>query len=42
MMDAALVWTMEQRGFDPVTGECREPVAAEPAAAGCGSSSCAH
>lgn len=42
MMDAALVWTMEQRGFDPVTGECREPVAAPAAAAahGCGSGSC--
>ena len=42
MMDAALVWTMEQRGFDPVTGECREPVAAEAASSGCGSSSCGH
>jgi hemerythrin-like metal-binding protein len=39
MMDAALVWTMEQRGFDPATGECREPVAAA-AAHGCGSGSC--
>lgn len=28
MMDAALVFTMEQRGFDPVTGECREPATA--------------
>ena len=27
MMDAALVFTMEQRGFDPATGECREPAA---------------
>ena len=27
MMDAALVFTMEQRGFDPLTGECREPAA---------------
>ncbi|MCE4554446.1 hemerythrin domain-containing protein [Roseateles cellulosilyticus] len=42
MMDAALVWTMEQRGFDPVTGECGEVVAAESAGAGCGSSSCGH
>lgn len=42
MMDAALVWTMEQRGFDPVTGECREPVAVEAAGSGCGSSSCGH
>ena len=39
MMDAALVWTMEQRGFDPATGECREPVTAA-AAHGCGSGSC--
>jgi hemerythrin len=39
MMDAALVFTMEQRGFDPATGESREPVAAE---AGCGSGSCGH
>lgn len=42
MMDAALVWTMEQRGFDPATGECRETVAAEAGSAGCGSSSCGH
>lgn len=42
MMDAALVFTMEQRGFDPVTGECREAVTAEAGAAGCGSSSCGH
>lgn len=39
MMDAALVWTMEQRGFDPVTGECREAVA-EAAAHSCSSGSC--
>lgn len=39
MMDAALVWTMEQRGFDPATGQCREPVP-EGAAHGCGSGSC--
>lgn len=42
MMDAALVWTMEQRGFNPATGQCREPVAAEAGSAGCGSSSCGH
>ncbi len=42
MMDAALVYTMEQRGFDPVTGECREPVAAGDGGSGCGSSSCGH
>lgn len=40
MMDAALVWTMEQRGFDPATGECREPAAAA-TGAGCGSAGCA-
>jgi len=42
MMDAALVFTMEQRGFDPVTGQIannsREP--AEAASHSCGSSSC--
>ena len=37
MMDAALVWTMEQRGFDPVTGECREPVAEAATSHSCGS-----
>ncbi len=42
MMDAALVFTMEQRGFDPVTGECREAVTADAGASGCGSSSCGH
>ncbi len=42
MMDAALVWTMEQRGFDPATGECREPVATEAAGSGCGSGGCGH
>ncbi|HEY9106495.1 MAG TPA: hemerythrin domain-containing protein [Roseateles sp.] len=42
MMDAALVFTMEQRGFDLVTGECREAVTAEAGNAGCGSSSCGH
>jgi hemerythrin len=40
MMDAALVYTMEQRGFDPVTGECREAVVAEGAAHSCGSGGC--
>lgn len=40
MMDAALVFTMEQLGFDPATGECRE--AAETGSSGCGSSSCGH
>ncbi|WP_457325765.1 hemerythrin domain-containing protein [Roseateles sp. P5_E11] len=40
MMDAALVFTMAQRGFDPATGECRE--AAEAAAShSCGSGGCA-
>jgi hemerythrin len=42
MMDAALVWTMEQRGFDPTTGVLREAVAAESAGSGCGASSCGH
>jgi len=42
MMDAALVWTMEQRGFDPATGECRETVAAESTGSGCGSGGCGH
>lgn len=53
MMDAALVYTMEQRGFDPKTGECRDPIraagsaeaqAADPASAAsaCGSTSCGH
>lgn len=39
MMDAALVFTMEQRGFDPATGECRELVI-EGAAHSCGSAGC--
>lgn len=39
MMDAALVFTMEQRGFDPVTGECRETATAQ-ASNSCGSGSC--
>ena len=41
MMDAALVFTMEQRGFDPATGDCREPAEAA-ASHSCGSGgSCA-
>lgn len=40
MMDAALVWTMEQRGFDPATGECREPVTEGAAGHSCGSGGC--
>ncbi|MFG6490306.1 hemerythrin domain-containing protein [Roseateles sp. BYS78W] len=39
MMDAALVYTMEQRGFDPVTGECSK-AATEGAAHSCESGSC--
>ena len=39
MMDAALVFTMEQVGFDPATGECRQPITAT-AEHGCGSGSC--
>lgn len=39
MMDAALVFTMEQLGFDPATGQRREAVAAT-ASHGCGSGSC--
>lgn len=42
MMDAALVYTMEQRGFDPVTGECREASTTGAGSSGCGSSSCGH
>ncbi|PTT89719.1 hemerythrin [Pelomonas sp. HMWF004] len=42
MMDAALVWTMEQRGFDPVTGECREAATAEAAESACGANSFGH
>lgn len=41
MMDAALVWTMEQRGFNPVTGECRQPATETAASPSCGSGSCA-
>lgn len=37
MMDAALVFTMEQRGFDPVTGECRETATEAAASHSCGS-----
>lgn len=53
MMDAALVYTMEQRGFDPKTGECRDPIRAAGSAeakaadtvsavSACGSTSCGH
>lgn len=42
MMDAALVFTMEQLGFDPATGERREAVTAGESGAGCGGSSCGH
>ncbi|MFG6415267.1 hemerythrin domain-containing protein [Roseateles sp. DC23W] len=42
MMDAALVWTMQQAGFDPTTGECRDVATAEAVGAGCGASSCGH
>ncbi|PZP31622.1 MAG: hemerythrin [Roseateles depolymerans] len=41
MMDAALVFTMEQRGYDPATGQSREPVLAEAAPAhSCGGGHC--
>ncbi|MDT8998434.1 hemerythrin domain-containing protein [Paucibacter sp. APW11] len=41
MMDAALVFHMQQVGFDPATGTLREPLAAESASiSSCGSSSC--
>jgi hemerythrin-like metal-binding protein len=40
MMDAALVYTMEQRGFDPATGECRAPVTEGAAGHSCGSGGC--
>ncbi|SEK39656.1 hemerythrin-like metal-binding domain protein [Roseateles sp. YR242] len=43
MMDAALVYTMQQRGFDPASGECQEPaLEALAGASGCGSTSCGH
>lgn len=42
MMDAALVFTMEQLGFDPATGERREAATEGASAAGCGSGSCGH
>jgi hemerythrin-like metal-binding protein len=38
MMDAALVFTMAQRGFDPVTGECRELATEAASSHSCGSS----
>jgi hypothetical protein len=40
MMDAALVFTMEQQGFDPVTGERREPITEAAASHSCGSDGC--
>ncbi len=40
MMDAALVFTMEQRGFDPATGECRVPIAEGATGHSCDSGSC--
>ena len=40
MMDAALVFTMEQLGFDPETGERRGEAVAAAASHGCGSGSC--
>lgn len=43
MMDAALVYTMQQRGFDPATGEVKEPaLEGATAGGGCGSTSCGH
>ena len=42
MMDAALVFTMDQLGFDPASGERREAVAAGAGASGCGSGGCGH
>lgn len=42
MMDAALVFTMEQLGFDPVTGERRATAPALAPAAGCGADHCGH
>ena len=41
MMDAALVFHMEQVGFDPVTGTIAKPLAEDaPAISSCGSVSC--
>jgi hemerythrin-like metal-binding protein len=42
MMDAALVFTMDQLGFDPATGERREPATEGAPGAGCGTGSCGH
>jgi hemerythrin len=39
MMDAGLAFHMEQVGFDPATGKCRDTVA-EGSMTGCGSTSC--
>ncbi|MFG6448355.1 hemerythrin domain-containing protein [Roseateles sp. BYS180W] len=41
MMDAALVYTMQQRGFDPATGQCSSPTA-ETNISSCGAKSCGH
>ena len=38
-MDAALVYTMQQAGYDPATGQCARPPLGE-AQSGCGSSGC--
>ncbi|MGQ3052768.1 MAG: hemerythrin domain-containing protein [Roseateles sp.] len=40
MMDAALVFTMEQRGFDPATGACREAALEAAASHACESGRC--
>ncbi|QPF74724.1 hemerythrin [Roseateles sp. DAIF2] len=43
MMDAALVYHMEQVGFDPASGQCRDGASAPAGgqhAGGCGSASC--
>ncbi|UXH76985.1 hemerythrin domain-containing protein [Roseateles amylovorans] len=45
MMDAALVYTMQQRGFDPATGQAQPTTQlpeGEKAGAGCGSTACGH
>lgn len=42
MMDAALAQHLQAVGFDPATGQCREPALADgEVIAGCGSHSCA-
>lgn len=40
MMDAALVFHMNEVGFDPARPEAFQPQVAEPAISGCGNSSC--